>query len=194
MGAGYSGLRQITTVLPDYLKLDRALVSGIDADPDRAALVAALTGYSKQVGSLLIAEGVETTAELQGPAGDRRPAGAGLPSLAPGRALARGRRRGCLRASHPRAGAGVIGEPAGVIDPSEWQAVGPQLERTSSRSTDEHSLTEHPARRRLGMIAVVVLPYDDLGTGPVVLLLHAGIADRRMWSEHLKPLSRPAIA
>ena len=31
MGAGYSGLRQITTVLPSYLKLDRSLVTGIDA-------------------------------------------------------------------------------------------------------------------------------------------------------------------
>ena len=36
----------------------------------------------------------------------------------------------------------------------------------------------------------MLLPYDDLGTGPAVLLLHAGIADRRMWSEHLKPLSQ----
>ena len=64
MGAGYSGLRQITSVLPSYLKLDRSLVSGIDADSDRAALVGALAGYSKQVGSLLVAEGVETEAEL----------------------------------------------------------------------------------------------------------------------------------
>jgi EAL domain-containing protein (putative c-di-GMP-specific phosphodiesterase class I) len=64
MGAGYSGLRQITTVLPSYLKLDRSLVSGIDSDADRAALVGALAGYSNQVGSLLVAEGVETEAEL----------------------------------------------------------------------------------------------------------------------------------
>jgi EAL domain-containing protein (putative c-di-GMP-specific phosphodiesterase class I) len=64
MGAGYSGLRQITTVLPSYLKLDRSLVSGIDSDGDRAALVGALAGYSAQVGSLLVAEGVETEAEL----------------------------------------------------------------------------------------------------------------------------------
>jgi EAL domain-containing protein (putative c-di-GMP-specific phosphodiesterase class I) len=64
MGAGYSGLRQITTVLPSYLKLDRSLVSDIDSDKDRAALVGALAGYSKQVGSLLVAEGVETEAEL----------------------------------------------------------------------------------------------------------------------------------
>ncbi len=65
MGAGYSGLRQITTVHPSYLKLDRSLVSGIDSDDERAALVQALAGYSMQVGSLLVAEGVETAAELR---------------------------------------------------------------------------------------------------------------------------------
>jgi EAL domain-containing protein (putative c-di-GMP-specific phosphodiesterase class I) len=65
MGAGYSGLRQITTVMPSYLKLDRSLVTGIDGDSDRAALVGALVGYSQQVGCLLVAEGVETEAELQ---------------------------------------------------------------------------------------------------------------------------------
>ncbi len=65
MGAGYSGLRQITTVHPGYLKLDRSLISGIDRDSDRAALVGALVGYSKQVGSLLVAEGIEYSAELR---------------------------------------------------------------------------------------------------------------------------------
>jgi EAL domain-containing protein (putative c-di-GMP-specific phosphodiesterase class I) len=64
MGAGYSGLRQITTVRPAYLKLDRSLVSDIDNDGERAALVGALAGYAKQVGCLLVAEGVETAAEL----------------------------------------------------------------------------------------------------------------------------------
>jgi EAL domain-containing protein (putative c-di-GMP-specific phosphodiesterase class I) len=65
MGAGYSGLRQITTVRPSYLKLDRSLVSDIDGDSERAALVGALAGYAKQVGSLLVAEGVETAEELR---------------------------------------------------------------------------------------------------------------------------------
>jgi EAL domain-containing protein (putative c-di-GMP-specific phosphodiesterase class I) len=65
MGAGYSGLRQITTVHPSYLKLDRSLISGIDHDRDRAALVGALVGYSNQVGSLLVAEGIEYSAELR---------------------------------------------------------------------------------------------------------------------------------
>jgi pimeloyl-ACP methyl ester carboxylesterase len=30
---------------------------------------------------------------------------------------------------------------------------------------------------------------DDVGGGPAVVLLHAGIADRRMWAEHLQPLA-----
>ncbi len=64
MGAGYAGLRQITAVHPDYLKLDRSLVSGIDADADRAALVSAMVGYAERVGALVVAEGVETEAEL----------------------------------------------------------------------------------------------------------------------------------
>jgi 3-oxoadipate enol-lactonase len=34
------------------------------------------------------------------------------------------------------------------------------------------------------------LPHDELGAGPAVLLLHAGIADRRMWGEHLEPLAK----
>jgi EAL domain-containing protein (putative c-di-GMP-specific phosphodiesterase class I) len=63
VGAGYSGLRQITEVLPDYLKLDRSLVAGIDTDADRAALVSALAGYSRHVRSLLVAEGVEHQSE-----------------------------------------------------------------------------------------------------------------------------------
>jgi diguanylate cyclase (GGDEF)-like protein len=65
MGAGYSGLRQITALHPTYLKLDRSLVRGIDTDPDRAALVRALVGYAQHAGAHLVAEGVETAAELE---------------------------------------------------------------------------------------------------------------------------------
>ncbi len=36
----------------------------------------------------------------------------------------------------------------------------------------------------------VPLAYDDLGAGPVVVLLHAGIADRSMWVEQNAALSR----
>jgi pimeloyl-ACP methyl ester carboxylesterase len=43
----------------------------------------------------------------------------------------------------------------------------------------------------------MVLPHDELGSGPAVVLLHAGITDRRMWREHLEPLAgagRRAVA
>ncbi len=36
----------------------------------------------------------------------------------------------------------------------------------------------------------MILPHDDQGTGPNVVLLHAAVADRRMWAEQLAPLAR----
>jgi pimeloyl-ACP methyl ester carboxylesterase len=35
----------------------------------------------------------------------------------------------------------------------------------------------------------VALPHDVRGNGPAVVLLHAGVADRTMWAEHLEPLA-----
>jgi len=63
-GAGYSGLQQILQLQPDVIKLDRFFVSGIDTDPSRRALAAALAEFSNQVGSTIVAEGVEVEAEL----------------------------------------------------------------------------------------------------------------------------------
>jgi pimeloyl-ACP methyl ester carboxylesterase len=39
----------------------------------------------------------------------------------------------------------------------------------------------------------MVLPHDEAGSGPAMLLLHAGVADRRMWSEHLAPLAAAGL-
>lgn len=64
MGAGYSGLRQITTIHARYLKLDRSMITHVDRDPGRCALITALLGYARQTDALLVAEGVETAAEL----------------------------------------------------------------------------------------------------------------------------------
>jgi pimeloyl-ACP methyl ester carboxylesterase len=36
---------------------------------------------------------------------------------------------------------------------------------------------------------VAALPAEERGEGPALLLLHAGIADRSMWEEHLEPLA-----
>lgn len=63
-GAGYSGLKHIFTLRPDFLKLDTCLTRGIDADPVRQALVAAMVGFAGATGSIVVAEGIETAAEL----------------------------------------------------------------------------------------------------------------------------------
>lgn len=36
----------------------------------------------------------------------------------------------------------------------------------------------------------MVLPHDERGEGTAAVLLHAGVADRRMWADHLGPLAQ----
>jgi pimeloyl-ACP methyl ester carboxylesterase len=45
------------------------------------------------------------------------------------------------------------------------------------------------AQRRGWTIGYVLLPHDDVGAGLAVVLLHAGITDRRMWADHLRPIA-----
>lgn len=63
-GAGYSSLRHILHVQPDVIKLDSSLTRHINLDPARKALAAALIGFARETGSQIVAEGVETAAEL----------------------------------------------------------------------------------------------------------------------------------
>jgi len=62
-GAGYASLRHIIELRPSYVKLDRGLVTGINADPIRQALVAGMLHFASSTGVEIIAEGVETEAE-----------------------------------------------------------------------------------------------------------------------------------
>ncbi|MFN2544929.1 MAG: EAL domain-containing protein [Actinomycetota bacterium] len=63
-GAGFSSLRHILRLAPDFIKLDGALTRGIDADKTRRALGAALISFANEIGVPIIAEGVETQAEV----------------------------------------------------------------------------------------------------------------------------------
>ena len=63
-GAGYSSLRHILALEPDLIKLDMSLTRNICLDPARKALAAALISFARETGSRIIAEGVETEAEL----------------------------------------------------------------------------------------------------------------------------------
>jgi EAL domain-containing protein (putative c-di-GMP-specific phosphodiesterase class I)/FixJ family two-component response regulator len=63
-GAGYASLRHILTLRPDFIKLDRDWVEAIEGDPARQALVAGLLHFARSLGARLVAEGIETEAEL----------------------------------------------------------------------------------------------------------------------------------
>ncbi|SNX98818.1 EAL domain, c-di-GMP-specific phosphodiesterase class I (or its enzymatically inactive variant) [Geodermatophilus sabuli] len=63
-GSGYSGLQQMATVRPQLVKLDRALVTGIDTDPVRSALTEMVGEFAGRIDAWLLAEGIETTGEL----------------------------------------------------------------------------------------------------------------------------------
>jgi EAL domain-containing protein (putative c-di-GMP-specific phosphodiesterase class I) len=63
-GAGYSSLRHVIELTPDFLKLDRELVRDLDSDRNRRALVSAVAAFASEVGTSVIAEGVETESEL----------------------------------------------------------------------------------------------------------------------------------
>ena len=64
VGAGYSGMRHILDLRPDIIKLDMSLVRDVDRDPARQALAAAMVSFASGIGSGIVAEGVETAAEL----------------------------------------------------------------------------------------------------------------------------------
>jgi EAL domain-containing protein (putative c-di-GMP-specific phosphodiesterase class I) len=63
-GAGFASLMHILKLAPDFIKLDRELVSGIDFDPVRRSLAQSLMRFAADTGATLIAEGVETASEL----------------------------------------------------------------------------------------------------------------------------------
>lgn len=63
-GAGYASLRHMLALEPDVIKLDVSLVRNIESDPARRALAAALVGFARDTGLTVVAEGVETSAEL----------------------------------------------------------------------------------------------------------------------------------
>lgn len=65
LGARMNGLERLVTLRPDWLKLDRTLASAIDTDPVRQGLVRHFARFAAEIGVGLVAEGVETDAELR---------------------------------------------------------------------------------------------------------------------------------
>lgn len=63
-GAGFSSLRHILQLQPDIIKLDRSLIAGINQAPRQGALGAGMVEFANQTRAQLVAERLETEAEL----------------------------------------------------------------------------------------------------------------------------------
>jgi len=63
-GSGYAGLQQLAEIRPQLVKLDRALVAGVDDDPVKAALAEMVGTFTSRIDAWLLAEGIETVGEL----------------------------------------------------------------------------------------------------------------------------------
>ncbi len=63
-GAGFAGLTLLADLSPDILKLDMALTRAIDVSATRRVIVAGFARICAELGVTLIAEGIETRAEL----------------------------------------------------------------------------------------------------------------------------------
>jgi diguanylate cyclase (GGDEF)-like protein len=64
-GTGYSSLSYLRQFPIDTLKLDRSFVSGIDRDPNAAAIAATILAMGRTLGLRVVAEGVESEAQLK---------------------------------------------------------------------------------------------------------------------------------
>jgi EAL domain-containing protein (putative c-di-GMP-specific phosphodiesterase class I) len=63
LGAGYAGLTSFAQLVPEIVKLDMALVRGIDQDPIRQKLVSTMTRLCHDMQLTVVAEGIETEGE-----------------------------------------------------------------------------------------------------------------------------------
>ena len=64
LGAGYAALGALATLEPEIVKLDISLVRDIDRHPTKRRVVGAIATLCRELGSHVVAEGVETHAEF----------------------------------------------------------------------------------------------------------------------------------
>ena len=64
-GTGYSSLSHLSTLPIDCLKIDRSFVARLDAGSNEAAVVRSIVLLGSSLGKAIVAEGIETDAQLQ---------------------------------------------------------------------------------------------------------------------------------
>ena len=65
LGSGYSSLNSLALLEPDFVKLDMAMVRGIEGGQRAARLIKHILEYCRGEGMRVVCEGIETTQELR---------------------------------------------------------------------------------------------------------------------------------
>ncbi len=64
-GAGYASLHHIVQLVPDIIKIDRSLIDGISTRPALRSVATAFVALARDLGAVVVAEGVEHHADLR---------------------------------------------------------------------------------------------------------------------------------
>ena len=64
LGEGFSSLRLWSELKPNYVKIDRHFITGLNQDPVKLQFVRSLQAIADNAGTLVVAEGIETASEL----------------------------------------------------------------------------------------------------------------------------------
>lgn len=62
-GSGYSNFDRLSLIKPDIVKIDRSLVKDIDKCNYKQEIFKSITGLARKIGSIIVAEGIETKEE-----------------------------------------------------------------------------------------------------------------------------------
>ena len=102
-GAGYAGLQHLIGIRPHIIKLDRQLVSGVDRDETKHALVEMISTFASRIDACVLAEGIEQLGELDAVVGLGVPMAQGYLLAGPGRRgpTSTARAPGCSVAGSP---------------------------------------------------------------------------------------------
>ncbi len=65
VNSGYAGLLRLARLHPDYVKIDRAVVTGMQGNAAQTAVLDILVDFSHRLGAAVIGEGVEDLADLR---------------------------------------------------------------------------------------------------------------------------------
>ena len=79
-GTGYSSLLYLQGLPIDRLKVDRSFVAGLGSPGQDATIISTVVDLAHKLGLQVVAEGVETEAELRAVRGDGVRRGPGVPA------------------------------------------------------------------------------------------------------------------